>query len=149
MTNAISAVNTNYNIPQIRNNNNNGFKVVANNNMVDEFIKTQDAMIVQKIAIDGSLAKDDKNLIDVLQAEYDAIVEENFETKEEYEAAKEKAYQRLQDAIQNANDRSNERHRENTNCFTKIIDSIGNFMKNVGIGIIEYFFPKGPKIPTP
>lgn len=148
MTQEICATGSSFVIPQIKSGNEAKNNVSLNYDLIDEFVKTKNTIMCEKNSVDASLAKDDKNLIKVLQAEYDAIVEENFETKEEYEAAKAKAYERLQDAIQNANDRSNSRHETNTNCFTKIVDSISNFMKNIGMGILEYFFPKTLKLPT-
>ena len=95
-----------------------------------------------KIIDDLFIGSNENKVIQTLIDEYEAIKKEDFKTYEEYEAAKRAAYDRLKDAMNTVNNNSNGRATTNTNNFAKAIDSIGQFFKNIGKEILEFFMDK-------
>lgn len=95
------------------------------------------------ICDDFRMSNNENDIVKTLIKEYQDITPEDFNTYEEYQNAKEIAYQRLMNAVNNVNDNSNTRNTNNTSNFATGLRAIGQFFKDAGdniLGFIERHF---------
>lgn len=108
----------------------------------DEFVvKTCDPMLEMsrgKFLDDWHNGKNENELVNILLQEYESIKPEDFATYEEFQQAKDIAYKRVTEAINNATKNSNDRNENNSNCFSKVMNALGNFFKDAGDMILTF-----------
>lgn len=107
----------------------------------DEFVRTTNVpcekCVSSKIVDDWRNSSNENKMVDLLYKEYESIKPENFDSIEEYEKAKQDAYERWKDAVKTSTDNSNGRGETNANIFAKTWNALCEGIKKAGDTILN------------